>query len=188
MYDYCSTQINLPEKVGFKIFSWATENLKKEWLYEESNDDSYGLEDEPHVTLLYGLLPSVTAEDLEYFIYSHNKEIPKKLEFSLTKLSFFRNENFNVMKINVAMHDSLTKMHYLLKENFPNENKFPVYKPHSTIAYLKKEYWDEYSKFQDFQIFKKCDIGVKSFIFSNRGNDKKKIYLYDFDDYITIEV
>ena len=100
-------------------------------VYTEEGDRSYGLEDEPHTTLLYGL---------------HSKEIPDMVvmdickseqidEIKLSNPSLFENENYDVLKFDAScqalneINSKLTKL--------PHTNNFPDYHPHATIGYLK---------------------------------------------------
>jgi hypothetical protein len=99
-------------------------------LYEEENDRTYGLEDEPHVTLLYGLKKGVTVEQV--------KEILDQFTFNqctLHNASLFENE-YDVLKFDVK-GDNLHDANKALRE-LPYENDYPDYHPHCTIGYLKK--------------------------------------------------
>ena len=108
-------------------------------LYTEEGDRSYGLEDEPHITLLYGLNHDVKPEDV--FEAISGIKIPK---IKLVEVTAFKNENFDVLKWDVdapflyGMNEELVKL--------PHENDFPDYHPHATIAYLKPGMADKYIK------------------------------------------
>ena len=116
-------------------------------LYEEEGDHTFGLENEPHVTLLYGLKESVTPEQV--------KEILDGFKFSSCKLhnaSLFENE-YDVLKFDVE-GDSLHEANAALRE-LPYENDYPDYHPHSTIGYLKKGCGERYTKMlkdQEFEL------------------------------------
>lgn len=99
-------------------------------IYEEDGDNTYGIEDEPHVTLLYGLNPKVKLNQV--------KEVIKDINFGqciLHNASLFEND-YDVLKFDVK-GDGLHKCNTELK-NLPHENSYPTYHPHMTIAYLKK--------------------------------------------------
>jgi 2'-5' RNA ligase len=114
----------------FPNISEFHEMISEEDLYTMEGDRSYGLEDEPHITLLYGLAKEVTPEE----VFEKIKDF-KINEISLTKVSSFNNDNYDVLKWDV---DSpiLFKMNSALVE-LPHETDFPNYHPHATIAYLK---------------------------------------------------
>jgi 2'-5' RNA ligase len=99
-------------------------------LYTEEGDDGYGLENEPHVTILYGLHGDIDDKDIEVDI----KEI-KEPKISFKNISSFTNDKFDVLKFDVESKE----LHSLNKKfsKYPNTNKFPDYHPHCTIAYLK---------------------------------------------------
>jgi len=59
-----------------------------------------------------------------------------RIEATLGKMSVFENDKYDVLKVDVtgeSLHDLNGKLSEL-----PNEQTFPEYKPHLTIAYLKK--------------------------------------------------
>ncbi len=99
-------------------------------VYTELGDMSYGLEDEPHCTLLYGLHDNVTLKDVQ--------SILDKYTFSICKVhtaSLFKNEQYDVLKLQVS-GDNLHNVNSELKK-FPHTTSYPVYNPHLTIGYLK---------------------------------------------------
>lgn len=104
--------------------------IKPEDLYTEEGSRSFGLEREPHVTLLYGLHDGVEVSEVE--------ELVQTYPFSRCRLynaSLFENE-YDVLKFNVEGINLYT-CNKLLK-GLPHTNNFPDYRPHTTIAYLKK--------------------------------------------------
>jgi hypothetical protein len=98
-------------------------------LYEEEGED-FGLETEPHVTLLFGLHDDVSQESVEkvldkYTFYTCKAHNP----------SLFKNEKYDVLKFDIE-GDNLSDINKELKE-FPHTSDYPDYHPHMTIAYLK---------------------------------------------------
>ena len=105
--------------------------IKKSDIYTEEEDKSFGLEDEPHCTLLYGLHEEVSVSEI--------KEVVKDFKFEeciLSELSLFENEKYDVLKFDV-IGDNLHECNKALK-NLPYTTDFPNYKPHLTVGYLKK--------------------------------------------------
>ena len=113
--------------------------IDDEDLYEPKDDPSFGKEDDPHVTILFGLHTDIPDADIE-------KEIDKikmpKLEFK--GVSAFKNKQFEVIKFDVESKD----MHKLNKQfrEFPHTLTYPDYHPHCTIAYVKPDKADKYIK------------------------------------------
>ena len=100
-------------------------------IYIDEDDDSYGLEKEPHVTLLYGLhSDEINDEDVMKAV--EKKDIEKLV---LHNISSFSNEKYDVLKFDVK-GEGLKEANKALKK-FPYTSDFPRYHPHSTIAYLK---------------------------------------------------
>ena len=105
--------------------------IKKDDIYEEENDDSYGIETDSHITIKYGFTDKVSDHDI--------LDICRDTKFSnikFNKISLFENEKFDVLKFDVD-NDVLTKLNKKVSK-FPNEDKYPDYHAHSTIAYIKK--------------------------------------------------
>lgn len=99
-------------------------------IYHQEGDRSFGLEDEPHTTLLFGLHDDVTDEDVS--------KVLNKYKYSTCKLhnpSLFENPDYDVLKFDVK-GDNLHKTNVDLRR-YPHTNSFPDYHPHTTIGYLK---------------------------------------------------
>jgi hypothetical protein len=107
-------------------------------IYYEEGDRSFGLEDEPHTTLLYGLHEDVGVDDV--------KEVLNEFEFSpctIHNASLFEND-YDVLKFDVK-GENLHEANSALKQ-FPYTSNFPNYHPHMTIGYLKKGTGQKYTK------------------------------------------
>ena len=139
-------------------------SIAAEDLYEEGGDRTFGLEDEPHVTLLYGLEESVTVEEV--------KEIIDQFNFKSCRLhnaSLFENE-YDVLKFDVE-GDNLHQANQALR-NLPYSNSFPEYHPHSTIGYLRKGAGRKYcNRMKGLQY----DLKPTYVVFSQPDGTKNKI-------------
>jgi 2'-5' RNA ligase len=112
--------------------------IDEEDLYQEDNGQ-FGLEDEPHITVLYGL-HSDEIDDEELFNHLQKFNPPK---VSMSNISLFNNDNFDVVKFDVEGSE-LFVMNKTLTDNFPYSTDYPDYHPHSTIAYVKPGMGEKY--------------------------------------------
>lgn len=129
-------------EVPFENWQKVLSKISKEDLYEEEGNE-YGLETEPHVTVLYGLHEEVDEEKLINFVKEFCKSAP--IEIEISKMGVFKNSKFEVLKLDVESV-TLKSLNKALSENFPYTSKFSTYEPHITIAYLKKGTSSKYLK------------------------------------------
>jgi 2'-5' RNA ligase len=122
--------------------------------------DSSGFENDPHLTLIYGLKSDSDLSKIKDCI-EKVKLVNRKVKLDNVKV--FENEN-DVMhyKINEPKLFSLLKTcHNNLKNNIDSKITFPNYKPHVTIAYLKK------GKSKDYiDLIPKLDATIDSYWYS----------------------
>lgn len=127
-HEYGCIMLSLPIK------EWQTISLMiaEDDLYEDEKEPGkYGLESEPHCTVLYGLHDSISDDEI---IERLNNFLP--CEIKLENMSLFENEKYDVLKFDVEAGEDLYKMNSSLRE-LPHTNNYPDYHPHATIAYLK---------------------------------------------------
>lgn len=132
-----STQLTLSAKYAAPILAFG-ESIPKRELYDSVDPEwsDGALETEPHVTVLYGLTKH-EADPVAQTIAGHGP-----VTVTLGKMLLFESDDYDVLKIDVespelrALNAKISKL--------PNENSFPDYKPHMTIAYLKKGEGEKY--------------------------------------------
>lgn len=110
---------------------FAKKIVSPDILFTDPNDPSYGYEEDFHCTLKYGFKPDLTKKDIAQIL-----EGMSPFEITLKSISLFKNEEFTVVKFDVEKTEVLTKLRERC-DKFPNEDKYPTYHPHSTIAYVK---------------------------------------------------
>ena len=101
-----------------------------------------GIEDEPHVTVLYG----ITTDDAEAV-----KKVVENfgaIRFKFGRLSLFTNPRADILKVDIESAD-LQRLHRKIKENLPVKMTHSTYKPHATIAFLKPGAGRKYLKYRD---------------------------------------
>jgi len=170
-YSYSSLQLDMPKHFSNEVINWAHSYIDENYLYEEKDDDSYGLEDEIHCTVLYGIYETfprktrLILDPIQNFIVS------------IKNITFFKTSpKYDVIKIDVES-DALNDLHYLVRDRVRNYNTFPIYKPHITIGYVKKNSHDFLNNSTDFKDRK---FLAKRLQFSSKNGNKYPIQLRTF--------
>lgn len=91
----------------------------------------FGLEHEPHITILFGLKPDVPSTSFEKL----TKVYAGPISFKITGISCFEKPEYDVLKFDVES-DQLRTLNKFAKR-FPHDEMYPDYNPHMTIGYLK---------------------------------------------------
>lgn len=120
----------VPRTHGPHIVKFAKTVIPQSILYTKPDDDSYGYDTNPHVTLKYGYIPDLTKQNLASVLRG-----VKPFNIILHSLSQFNNPEFDVIKFDIespVLRELREKAN-----NFTNRDKFPEYKPHMTLAYVK---------------------------------------------------
>lgn len=167
-YSYSCVMYNLKDKDANKILDWSKKNIPEDVLF---TDGEKGREDEPHVTILYGLHTS-NVKDLNPVIEKLNLSKKELSDISFGEISKFQSEKYDVIKISVE-GSILHKLNKAFKE-LPFTSNFPIYKPHCTIAYVKK---DSCNHLLGKKYFQDLKATVDSLVFSPADGEKSKIKL-----------
>lgn len=131
-YKLSSTQVNLPVALADYCLKWGREMIPDDDLYYDEKG-GLGREDEMHVTLLYGLKGSAPTPELLKLI----RETPPFTARLTSVTKFDNNPGYDVVKFDVES-DEMKSLSDAIRQACPNENKFPVWKGHVTLAYVKK--------------------------------------------------
>lgn len=107
------------------------ENIPQIELHE------YGIEREPHITVLYGFHKDVTPDEVFKFFKENFPQKP--LTAKMDKVTRFENDEYDVIKVDISSPD-LEEFNKKIMDNFEDRitNNYPVYHPHLTIAYVNK--------------------------------------------------
>jgi hypothetical protein len=125
-YDYGCAMLYF----DFPLMNKIHDAIDPQDIYTEEGDRSFGLEDEPHTTLLFGLHEGVSTEDVQSVLDNFTFGT-----CTLYNASTFNNPQYDVLKFDVK-GDNLHEANKELRQ-YPYTNDFPDYHPHATIAYLK---------------------------------------------------
>lgn len=168
---YGSTQVDMPE-FGPKIMDWVKANVGRDWI-----DPIDGVVTDPHVTIFHGLL----SDDIGP-LRSLAKMFGGPITLSLGPLGFFDKPDVDVLYVSVDSED-LHKLHLMIGR-LPSESGYPNYRPHMTIAYLKKGFAAQFRGQQPF-------VGTlqrNGFVLSRKDGNKEFIPTVSTADLFTAQL
>jgi len=139
-YKYSCAMLPLSDSTSAILKYWAKKMIPEECLYINQDEGIDGYEFTPHVTVKYGL----------------NDEKPDKLSelcngCGLINIEFGKvdkfdtNPEFDVIKVNVES-EQLRILNDKITESMDHDEKWDSYKPHATLAYVKKGECEELVK------------------------------------------
>lgn len=134
-HQYSSIQANFTSEAADLFKAKSKELIQRKYLYKP--DMSMGFEDNPHVTILFGLhdaTPPLCGMDI---IETH-----PKFNITLGTISIFKgNESdnpFDVIKADVNASD-VYALNTALADACDHTSDFPEYIPHATMAFVQKD-------------------------------------------------
>ncbi len=140
-----------------------------------ANDEGQtGLEEEPHVTILYGLHNDVDMEKVKNVF-----EKMKPINIRVVDVSMFdKKEDYDVVKFGVESNE-LSILHECLKNLIDNSDEFPEYEPHASIAFVKSGLGKKYCDKLTEKYLKDGDMKLKltEIIIADSDDNKTKITL-----------
>lgn len=145
-----------------KIQSWAKEHIPEDDVWGD------GFESDTHITLRYGFNED-RVEDLR------NKFSGEDCTFTLGPIERFEQEDHDVLFISLKDDSECQKRHEEINEEFKDildELTHPDYKPHVTLAYVKKGACKELDNHDRFtgELYT-----LTKFNYSSAGSEKKEI-------------
>ena len=159
-HSYATVMLEINGDLRDRIFKHI-ESLDEENIAEE------GKEDNPHVTVLYGLHTN-DAEEVKDFLKDS-----KPFEITLGKISKFRkSDEFDVLKVDIESEE-IRDLNRKLKE-LPHTSTHPRFNPHLTLAYVKKGRCDD---MVGEEMFKGEKFKVNELVFSSKNEEKTIISL-----------
>lgn len=167
-YSYGCVMVEVPVK------NWEalTQIIDIDDIYEERGDSTYGIQKNPHLTLLYGLHENVTNEQVKKVFDDFDENINIEIE----GVDIFENTKFDVVKFNIKKTNTLQNLFNKLSE-LPNSNEYPDYKPHITIAYVKSGTGKKYVN----PNYKHKVSNVDEITYSKPNDDKFKFNLNNYN-------
>lgn len=178
-HDYSCALINAPKGLADRIVAWGNQQIPNESLYLDDKGGC-GREEEPHVTVLYGLQDAIPPQEFLDIVGSTNP-----FEITLEPITLFRNEKYDVVKMSVSSPE-LRELNRRVREGCKHVESYPDYKPHITLAYVKPgtcdrlegtSPFDDSVKMGQTSIFKDGKFTADKVVFSSFAGVKKP---YDF--------
>jgi len=168
-YSYSCLLARLPEPLASKVRGYGL-SIPDERIYDDE-DGELGREDKPHVTVKFGLHTTDPQE-----VISKLQGQPS-FRVTLGPMSVFYNEDCIVLKIGVEGR-GIHELNRYISDVFECTDTYPEYRPHCTVAYLKKDAADPYW-FNDYLSDQFAGIGVQfnALEFSVPSGQKYKIPL-----------
>lgn len=166
-YNHSCIMVRLPKDISSEILQWGKDNIDDDLLVEDGKE-TRGFEDDIHITLFYG----IKSKDPKESIKMLSKVKPFKVRLGLID-AFKDQDSYDVIKINVESKE-LEKIHYDIEDNIENDNDYPTYVPHVTIAYVKKGSCDNLIGNEKF---KGKIIEINKVVFSSSDGSEKDISL-----------
>jgi 2'-5' RNA ligase len=163
MYEYGCLMVY----INFPQWPEILNSIDKRLLYEP-NSERYGIETDPHITILYGIHSDV--EDQKVIDLFSNV---KKTDFDIlvNGIDCFLNKDYDVLKMDVKSN-KLNELNELSK-TLPHTSTYPDYKPHLTIAYLLKGNGNKYIN----PTFKMNIDNIDKIVYSKTNGEKINIPL-----------
>ena len=125
-----------------------------------NKQDIIEIEPNPHITILYGLSTQTNINSLKRYINNYRNVN----DITTDRIDYFQSGNNDVLKFKIN-GNSLYELNRIIKFNFDNENNYPLFVPHLTIAYLKLGSAEKYIK----RFKKEFKLNPKYFVYSING-------------------
>jgi len=133
-FSYGCVMLNTP----FNGWDKITSMIDKDDVFH-GDDGSFGIEEEPHITVLYGLHDNINLSEIKSLC-----DDVSIVDYKITGISIFENENFDVVKLDIES-DTLNELNSRMK-SLPHTSSYPDYNPHMTISYVKRGLGHKYIK------------------------------------------
>jgi 2'-5' RNA ligase len=164
MYDYGCVMVYLDIPNWEEIVS----SINHQDLYLPE-DPTRGYEtDPPHATILYGLHPEVTDEDVRNVVQSQNLS---NIILDINGIDTFQTKDYDVVKMDVKS-DILNLLNREMSK-LPHTTDYPDYRPHVTMAYVKSGQGKKYHRPDFSHKFN----NIKKIVYSKTNGDKIEIPL-----------
>jgi len=167
-YDYSSLLVELPEEIADNAISWGWDHVPNESVFLDPKDPGFGREDDPHITLIYGIHTDNLKEVSDLFTEE------KEFECKLGKIDLFtKSDKFDVLILGVECEE-LHRLNRKMRRSLEATESYPVYVPHVTICYMRK---GEGRQYIGNDAFVNEKFTINKIFFSSKTGEKTPIKL-----------
>lgn len=162
-YEYGCLMAMVPPAAATRIMEFGQKIIPDDILYfDPTEPDDYGREREPHVTIKFGLTEHYSKEQIAELLRG-----TKPFPVSIRGMDIFSNPQYDVIKLNVDGPE----LHRLREvcDKLPNEDKYPEYHPHMTLAYLRPGLGARFIR----KTTSLAKIQITTLAYSDRGNKSR---------------
>jgi 2'-5' RNA ligase len=134
--EYSCLMLTLPPELSEKVRS-LSDAISEDDLYHEMDageEDKYGREKDPHITVKYGI-HTKDPEEIREFL--DGVDGPVRFTCGATTLFESEDKPYDVVKVDIDS-DHLHAINEAVSDGFPCTDTHPEYHPHITLAYVKK--------------------------------------------------
>ncbi len=124
--------VSLPNELSDRITDFSVYAVPEMELYRDDSQNIHGREFDTHITVKYGLKTNNPLDVLHVIDTQSIAPFP----VVLGKAGLFEKDLYDVVMIEVESA-GLGMLHDALKANLPNDEIYPVYHPHVTVAYVQ---------------------------------------------------
>lgn len=163
-YSYSCLMAKLTEPLAEQVKGFGL-SIPEHRIFNDSRGEK-GRADEPHITIKYGIHtvdPAAVMAMVDWYV---------PLKATLGKTTVFWNDDSIVLKVSVQSRD-LTALNTKIRRELECTDTYPDYKPHVTLAYVKKDetnpYW--FKKYQK-NIFDGMEIELDELVFTTPGGNR----------------
>ncbi len=157
--------VRLSSQPANKIKKWGRDNIPDNILCD---NDGKTRETDVHITIVFGVCDN-SIEAVKDIVKEY-----KSIKVSLDKVGYFKSSpDFDVVIVKIISED-LKRLHEKLVRQLDIKETFPIYKPHSCIAYIEK---GEGAQFAGDTFIDGTKLTFKEVVFVNNKNEETIIKL-----------
>lgn len=166
-YDYACALLEIEGPLRKRVIEWAKTKVPDEDIY--TDDLIKGREDEPHITVKWGL-EAGSKQKVAKVVKAFG---PVEAKLGQTKI-FDSPPKYDVVVAEVDS-DDIRRLNALIRKNIKNTTTYP-FTPHMTLAYVKKGSGKKYAGRKDFEGEK---LTFKSLHYASKNGKKIPVSLVE---------